>query len=354
MDERPSLTYRSAGVDVSAGESFAEKIAGALRSTHLAHPGRILGEGSGFAGMFRLGASYRDPVLVSGTDGVGTKLKLVQRLGAHAGIGVDLVAMCVNDVITSGAAPLFFLDYIASGKLEPEVLASVVDGIAQGCLDAGCALLGGETAEMPDFYEAGVYDLAGFAVGAVEREEILEASNVRGGDVLIGLLSSGIHSNGYSLVRRVFDDPDEWAGDEIHPGLDTSLKEALLAPTRIYASAANAIRGQKGVHAIAHVTGGGLPGNVNRILPPSLQAVFRPGSWPEPGIFGLIEKRGPVRRDEMFGTFNMGIGLVVAADSGAAGEVMDALRKSGEAPCRAGEVRARKEGAAVVVEGVEP
>ncbi len=352
MSDRPALTYRAAGVDVSAGEHFVEKIQSALRSTHGAHPGLILGDGSDFAGLFRLGGSYRDPVLVSGTDGVGTKLKVAQYLGRHGTVGIDLVAMCVNDVLTSGAAPLFFLDYISAGKLETEVLAAVVEGVAEGCRRAGCALLGGETAEMPDFYEPGIYDLAGFAVGAVERENILGALRVREGDVLIGLPSSGIHSNGYSLVRRIFANTDEWAEEGKFPCLDTSLGNALLEPTRIYSKATAALQGRPGVHAIAHITGGGLPGNVGRILPSGLQAVIHPGNWPLPQIFEVIEKRGPVERSEMFRTFNMGLGLVIAAGPAEADDVTAALEETGESPCRVGDVCSGKEGRAVIIEGV--
>ena len=352
LNEQSGLTYRSAGVDVSAGESFVEKIVGAVKATHGAHPNRILGGGSDFAGLFHLGDSFQDPVLVSGTDGVGTKLKVAQQLGCHKTIGIDLVAMCVNDVLTSGAQPLFFLDYIASWKLDEDILVDVVAGIAEGCKIAGCALLGGETAEMPDFYEAGVYDLAGFAVGAVERERILGKSLVKVGDLLIGLPSAGIHSNGYSLVRRVFDDPSQWAGDDIFPGLDTSLKDALLEPTRIYAAAVRALGGHPGVHAIAHITGGGLPGNVNRILPDGHQAVFRPESWPEPKIFGVIGSCGPVERPEMFRTFNMGLGLVIAVEPGESNELMGILTKAGESPFLAGEVCASREGGEVIIDGV--
>jgi phosphoribosylformylglycinamidine cyclo-ligase len=352
LNEQSGLTYRSAGVDVFAGESFVEKIARAVKATHGAHPNRILGGGSDFASLFHLGDSFQDPVLVSGADGVGTKLKVAQQLGRHKTIGIDLVAMCVNDVLTSGAQPLFFLDYIASGKLEEDILVDVVAGVADGCNIAGCALMGGETAEMPDLYEPGVYDLAGFAVGAVERDRILEKSLVKVGDLLIGLPSTGIHSNGYSLVRRVFDDRSQWMGDDIYPGLDSSLKDALLKPTRIYAVPVRALSGHSGVHAIAHITGGGLPGNVKRILPDGQQAVFHPESWPEPKIFGLIGSLGPVERSEMFRTFNMGLGLVIAVEPSESNELMGILAKAGESPLLVGEVCARREGGEVLIDGV--
>lgn len=352
MNEQSSLTYRSAGVDVSAGESFVEKIVSAVNATHGAHPNRILSGGSDFAGLFHLGDSFEDPVLVSGADGVGTKLKIAQQLGRHKTIGIDLVAMCVNDILTSGAKPLFFLDYIASGKLEGEVLVDVVAGVAEGCKMAGCTLLGGETAEMPDFYETGVYDLAGFAVGAVERKGMLGKSLVKISDSLIGLPSTGIHSNGYSLVRRVFNDPSQWTGNNVFPGLDTSLKDALLEPTLIYADAVRAIAGHSGVHAIAHITGGGLPGNVNRILPEGHQAVFHPESWPEPKIFSLLSRSGPVERSEMFRTFNMGLGLVIAVDPSASKELMEVLKKAGHSSLLVGEVCPKVEGGEVIIDGV--
>lgn len=349
MTDNPNLTYRSAGVDVSAGEQFSRKIAESLRSTQGAHPGGILGEGSGFAGLFRMGGKFRDPVLVSGADGVGTKLKVAQTLGRRATMGIDLVAMCVNDVLTAGAVPLFFLDYIAAGKLDPEALAEVVEGIAEGCRRAGCVLLGGETAEMPDFYAEDVYDLAGFAVGVAEGDEILGAHRVREGDVLIGLPSSGLHSNGFSLVRRALADEAEWKDKNPHPDLGEALGQALLEPTKIYSDAAAAIRGRAGVRAIAHITGGGLPGNVPRILPPGLRARFRAENWRAPKIFDLIAKRGPVDRAEMFKTFNMGLGLVIAVDPAEAGSIMSAL--AAEEPCRAGEVIAGEEG--VEIEGLK-
>jgi phosphoribosylformylglycinamidine cyclo-ligase len=346
------MTYRTAGVDVDAGEDFVQKISKAVRATHTAHPGKVLEAGADFAGLFHLGRDFQDPVLVSGTDGVGTKLKLAQQLGRHDTVGLDLVAMCVNDVLTSGASPLFFLDYIATGKLEPEILAAVVAGIAAGCQSAGCVLMGGETAEMPDFYEPGVYDLAGFAVGAAERDGLLGAERVREGDLLVGLPSSGAHSNGYSLIRRIFGE-DEIQSEAQHPALGKPLGAPLLEPTRIYASAAAALRGKDEVHALAHITGGGLPGNAGRVLPPDLQARFSPGQWPEPEIFGLIQESGPVDRAEMFRTFNMGLGLVVAIDPGAMAEVGAALTDAGEPFYQVGEVVTRASDAPpVFIEGV--
>lgn len=350
--DRPTLTYRAAGVDVAAGEDFVQKISKAIGSTRAAHPGRILVEGANFAGLFRLGTDFQDPVLVSGADGVGTKLKVAQQLGRHDTVGIDLVAMCVNDVLTTGALPLFFLDYIATGNLEPEVMAAVVEGVADGCRRAGCALLGGETAEMPDFYKPGTYDLAGFAVGAVERERLLGPERVQEGDILLGLPSSGIHSNGYSLVRQIFEE-EELKNRSSHPYFGKPLGEVLLEPTKIYSIAVKAVRDKSAVHAIAHITGGGLPGNAGRIIPSELQARFHPGDWPEPGIFGLIASRGPVERSEMFRTFNMGLGLVVAVVPAEVEGIQKALGDAGETSFRVGEVVRGKDGEPVVaIEGI--
>jgi phosphoribosylformylglycinamidine cyclo-ligase len=272
----------------------------------------------GFGGLFALDVKkYRDPVLVSGTDGVGTKLKLAFLTGRHDTVGIDLVAMSVNDVAVTGAEPLFFLDYFATGKLRAEEAAQVVKGIAEGCRQAGCALIGGETAELPGFYADGEYDLAGFAVGVVERDRILDGRAVRPGDTLLGVASTGLHSNGYSLARKVLldrhalsDRPPELAG--------RTVGEALLEPTRIYARDILALLEQVPVRAVAHITGGGLPGNAPRNLPDGTRAVIRAGSWTVPAIFDLIEREGAVTRDEMFRTFNMGLGLVIALPSASA------------------------------------
>lgn len=352
LSQKPTLTYQAAGVDVAAGDRFVQAISRAAHSTRAGHESRLPAALADFAGLFRLPAGLREPLLVSGTDGVGTKLLVAQRLGRHGTVGVDLVAMCVNDVLTAGAVPLFFLDYLATGKLEPDVLAAVVEGVAEGCRRAGCVLLGGETAEMPGVYGPGVYDLAGFAVGVVEREESVDGSAVREGDVLLGLSSSGLHSNGYSLVRRILSDPAEWEKPEPHPDLGRPLGDVLLEPTRIYSRAVASVRGKRGVHGMAHITGGGLPGNVSRILPGGLQARFGAGRWPEPAVFSLLARRGPVARAEMFRTFNMGLGWVIAADRAAAREIEDALVRAGEAVHRVGEVVRREGGEpAVAVEG---
>jgi len=310
-----ATTYRDAGVDIDEGDRLVDLIKPLARPTM--RPEVLAGIG-GFGGLFALDVKkYRDPVLVSGTDGVGTKLKLAFLTGRHDTVGIDLVAMSVNDVAVTGAEPLFFLDYFATGKLRAEEAAQVVKGIAEGCRQAGCALIGGETAELPGFYADGEYDLAGFAVGVVERDRILDGRAVRPGDALLGVASTGLHSNGYSLARKVLlerhalsDRPGELGG--------ATIGEALLEPTRIYAKDILALLGQVQVNAVAHITGGGLPGNAPRNLPDGTRAVIRAGSWPVPPIFGLIEREGAVPRDEMYRTFNMGLGLVIALPAGAA------------------------------------
>jgi phosphoribosylformylglycinamidine cyclo-ligase len=310
-----ATTYRDAGVDIDEGDRLVDLIKPLARPTM--RPEVLAGIG-GFGGLFALDVKkYRDPVLVSGTDGVGTKLKLAFLTGRHDTVGIDLVAMSVNDVAVTGAEPLFFLDYFATGKLRAEEAAQVVKGIAEGCRQAGCALIGGETAELPGFYADGEYDLAGFAVGVVERDRILDGRAVRPGDALLGVASTGLHSNGYSLARKVLlerhalsDRPAELGG--------ATVGEALLEPTRIYAKDILALLGQVQVNAVAHITGGGLPGNAPRNLPDGTRAVIRAGSWPVPPIFGLIEREGAVPRDEMYRTFNMGLGLVIALPAGAA------------------------------------
>jgi phosphoribosylformylglycinamidine cyclo-ligase len=310
-----ATTYRDAGVDIDEGDRLVDLIKPLARPTM--RPEVLAGIG-GFGGLFALDVKkYRDPVLVSGTDGVGTKLKLAFLTGRHDTVGIDLVAMSVNDVAVTGAEPLFFLDYFATGKLRAEEAAQVVKGIAEGCRQAGCALIGGETAELPGFYADGEYDLAGFAVGVVERDRILDGRAVRPGDALLGVASTGLHSNGYSLARKVLlerhalsDRPAELGG--------ATVGEALLEPTRIYAKDILALIGQVQVTAVAHITGGGLPGNAPRNLPDGTRAVIRSGSWPVPPIFGLIEREGAVPRDEMYRTFNMGLGLVIALPAGAA------------------------------------
>jgi phosphoribosylformylglycinamidine cyclo-ligase len=310
-----ATTYRDAGVDIDEGDRLVDLIKPLARPT--LRPEVLAGIG-GFGGLFALDVKkYRHPVLVSGTDGVGTKLKLAFLTGRHDTVGIDLVAMSVNDVAVTGAEPLFFLDYFATGKLRAEQAAQVVKGIAEGCRQAGCALIGGETAELPGFYADGEYDLAGFAVGVVERDRILDGRKVRPGDALLGVASTGLHSNGYSLARKVL--LERHALSDRPPELDgRTVGEALLEPTRIYARDILALLERTPVHALAHITGGGLPGNAPRNLPDGTRAVIRAGTWPVPAIFGLIEREGAVPRDEMYRTFNMGLGLVIALPAASA------------------------------------
>lgn len=303
------MDYREAGVDVEAGRAFVEQIRNLVHSTHRPE---VMGGLGGFSGCFQLPTGYREPVLVSGTDGVGTKLKLAQILNCHHTVGIDLVAMCVNDVLTAGAEPLFFLDYLATGKLNPEQLTQVVAGISQGCKQAGCALLGGETAEMPGFYQVGEYDLAGFCVGIVEKSQMLDGSQVKLGDVAIALASQGVHSNGFSLVRKIVTEGGfDWSD---RPALfqGKSLGETLLTPTRIYVKPVLAAR-QAGleIHGMAHITGGGLPENLPRCLGIGQSIQVDPSSWDIPPIFQWLAEAGLVSSSSMFNTFNMGIGFVV-------------------------------------------
>ncbi|MCP4805431.1 MAG: phosphoribosylformylglycinamidine cyclo-ligase [Proteobacteria bacterium] len=294
-----SDAYKAAGVDIDAGEDVVRGIKGAVAST--TRP-EVVGGLGGFGGLFALGSKYRDPILVSGTDGVGTKLLVAQRIGHHRTIGIDLVAMCVNDIAVCGAEPLFFLDYFATGKLTPDVTVQVVEGIADGCRQAGCALIGGETAEMPGMYSPGHYDLAGFSVGIVERDELIDGSTITPGDVLVGLASSGVHSNGYSLVRHIVDGLD-W--DQEH-GLGRPLSEVLLEPTVIYVKAMRELAAK----GFVHVTGGGFYENIPRILPDGLGVTVEKGSWEVPGIFDLLAREGDLSERDLYRTFNMGIGMI--------------------------------------------
>ncbi|NCJ05113.1 phosphoribosylformylglycinamidine cyclo-ligase [Synechococcales cyanobacterium C] len=311
------MDYQDAGVNIQAGREFVSRIQELVART--TRP-EVLGSLGGFGGFFQLPQGYQAPVLVSGADGVGTKLKLARDLNRHDTVGIDLVAMCVNDVLTCGAEPLFFLDYLATGKLEPEELVQVISGIAEGCQQSGCALLGGETAEMPGFYQPKDYDLAGFCVGIVERDNLLDGSQVALGDIAIGLASRGIHSNGFSLVRKIMQDGlrgdrnlPGWAWEEQPQALGgQSLGDALLTPTQIYVKSVLAAR-QAGldIHGMAHITGGGLPENLPRCLGVDQSVVLQPDSWPVPPIFHWIATAGNVSPEVMFDTFNMGIGFVL-------------------------------------------
>jgi phosphoribosylformylglycinamidine cyclo-ligase len=320
-------SYRDAGVDIEEGERFVRLISPLVRKTF--RPEVMTGIGS-FSALFRLDpGKYREPVLVSGTDGVGTKLKVAFMADRHDTVGIDLVAMCVNDVLTSGAEPLFFLDYFATGKLRAEDAAKVIEGIVRGCEEAGCSLIGGETAEMPGFYQAGEYDLSGFAVGVVERDAIVDGSSIRDGDVVIGLASNGLHSNGYSLVRKVLLEEKKMDIRAHVAELGSRLDEELLRPTRIYVKAFNALKKKITVKGMAHITGGGLPGNLPRCLPPGVHAELRIGSWPVPPIFGLLKKTRNISDKDMDSTFNMGVGYAVVVEEGQAGSALDILSRSG-------------------------
>ncbi|MGB3495000.1 MAG: phosphoribosylformylglycinamidine cyclo-ligase [Elainellaceae cyanobacterium] len=302
------MDYRDAGVDVEAGRAFVQTIRDTVEATHRPE---VLGNLGAFSGFFQIPEGYQSPVLVSGTDGVGTKLKIAHTLNCHDSVGIDLVAMCVNDVLTSGAEPLFFLDYIATGALKPEQLVQVVTGIAAGCRQSGCALLGGETAEMPGFYNPGEYDLAGFCVGIVEKSKILDGRQVQVGDVAIALPSSGVHSNGFSLVRKVIDNAGLTYGDRPSVLEGQSLGEILLTPTQIYVSPVlAALKEGLSIHSLAHITGGGLPENLPRCLAPQQSIAVNTQSWQTPPIFEWVAQAGEIAREEMFNTFNMGIGMV--------------------------------------------
>ncbi|MDR2391682.1 MAG: phosphoribosylformylglycinamidine cyclo-ligase [Planctomycetota bacterium] len=326
MRGKKKLNYRNSGVDIDAAGRLEDGYFRLIRPTLT--PGAIRNDG-GYGGLLRLqgapsllGGRWRDPILVSGTDGVGTKLKIAFALKKHDTVGIDLVAMSVNDILVQGAEPLFFLDYVGIGKADARTLLEIVKGVAAGCRQAGCALLGGETAELPNFYAKGEYDLAGFAVGSVERKHLIDGSKVEAGDVIIGLPSSGLHSNGYSLARKAL---LEKAGMKLGrkiAALGCTLGEELLRPTRIYVkpilSLLAAFRARKSVHALAHITGGGIVENVPRVIPGDLDAVFDPGSWPEPPIFELVRLAGNVDREEMYRVFNMGLGMIAILKASAA------------------------------------
>jgi phosphoribosylformylglycinamidine cyclo-ligase len=303
-----SDAYRDAGVDIEAGYAVVDGI-----KAHVARTKRpeVLGGLGGFGGLFALSGKYKDPVLVSGTDGVGTKLMVAQKVGNHKTIGIDLVAMCANDIATAGAEPLFFLDYFATGALSPEVTVEVVAGIAEGCVQAGAALIGGETAEMPGMYAPGHYDLAGFCVGVVEREGLIDGGRVREGDALIGVPSSGIHSNGYSLVRKIVDGLD-WSEEY---GLGAPLAEVLLRPTRIYVQECQRLIQDFDVRSLVHITGGGFHENIPRGIPEGLGVVLDRGSWPMPPIFGFLAGRGSLTDSDMENTFNNGLGMIAVVDA---------------------------------------
>ena len=322
---KQSLSYKDAGVDINAGNALVERIKPEVKRTTRAE---VIGGLGGFGALCAIPSKYKEPILVSGTDGVGTKLRLAIDLKKHDTIGIDLVAMCVNDLVVQGAEPLFFLDYYATGKLDVDVAADVVKGIADGCVQSGCALVGGETAEMPGMYHEGDYDLAGFCVGVVEKSEIIDGSRVKNGDALIALGSSGPHSNGYSLVRKVIDVSGVNPATEL---LDNkTLSEHVLAPTKIYVKSVLALIKQADVHAIAHLTGGGFWENIPRVLPKNTKAVIDEKSWKWPSVFNWLQEKGNIDTYEMYRTFNCGVGMVIALPQEQVETALAILKQAGE------------------------
>lgn len=332
-NQKTPLSYKDAGVDIDAGNALVERIKHVTKKTH--RPG-VLGGLGGFGALFELPDHYRQPVLVSGTDGVGTKLKLAIDLGYHDTVGIDLVAMCVNDLVVAGAEPLYFLDYYATGKLDVDTAASVVTGIGKGCELAGCALVGGETAEMPGMYEGSDYDLAGFCTGVVEKSEIIDGSKVQAGDALIGLASSGAHSNGYSLIRKVI----EVSGADLQQTLDGKpLYKLLLEPTRIYVKSLLSLIKTTPVTSLCHITGGGLTENLPRVLPENCCAEIDTNSWQQPVIFDWLKNNGNIAATEMFRTFNCGIGMVVCVPKEHCAKAVSQLEEAGEHAVVIGHIR---------------
>ena len=339
------LTYREAGVDIERGDEAVRRIAPLARGTHRPE---VLGAIGGFAGFVAVPAGYREPVLVSSTDGVGSKLKVAFLADRHDTVGIDLVAMGVNDVIVHGAEPLYFLDYVGISRVDPARVEAIVRGVIEGCRQAGCALIGGETAELPDLYRPGEYDLAGFAVGIVERSKIVDGAAVRAGDVVLGLASSGLHSNGYSLARRIVFDVLKLDPGAPFPGTGRSVADELLLPTRIYVAAIRALAAEIAPHAMAHITGGGVTGNLPRVLPEGCRARVDRRSWPVPAVFTALAEAGQVSAQEMFRTFNMGIGFVVVVPAAAADRAASVLAKAGETVYRLGEIVAGDRGVDLV------
>lgn len=337
-----SITYKDSGVDKEAGYSQVQLIKGLIKKTHT--PG-VLSDIGGFAGLFQLDIdNYKEPVLVSGTDGVGTKLKLAFMMDKHDTIGEDCIAMCVNDILCQGAKPLFFLDYIATGKLIPEKMASVVEGVSNGCIKSDCALIGGETAEMPGMYKEDEYDLAGFAVGLVDKEKIITGANIVEGDIVLGLPSSGIHSNGYSLVRKIVFDKMKMDVDTFIPELDTTLGEELIRPTRIYKEPVYSLVENFNIKGISHITGGGFYENIPRVLPEGLTAHLDTSKIQTPEIFSLLQKWGNIESKEMYGTFNMGVGMVLVVDKDEVDAISKVLEEKDEKYYILGDIKKGNEG----------
>ena len=340
--------YKAAGVDVEAGYESVRLIKDDVKRTAIEG---VLGGIGGFGGLFEIGKGYENPVLVSGTDGVGTKLKIAFLMDKHDTIGQDCVAMCVNDVACSGAKPIFFLDYLAVGKNVPEKIASIVKGVADGCVKAGCALVGGETAEMPGFYPEDEYDLAGFSVGIVEKSKITDGDRAKAGNKLIGIASSGIHSNGYSRVRKLFDLNGESAKDNLNEYSDKlgmKVGEALLTPTRIYVKPLLKLIDEVGINTVSHITGGGFIENVPRMLPDGLKAVIHKGTWDILPIFDVLQEKGNIPEMDMYNTFNMGIGMIVAVDADKADAAVKCLEEAGERAYIIGELAEGEKGVEIV------
>ena len=333
-----SEAYKQAGVNIAAGNEAVERM-----KRHVARTTRpeVIGGLGGFGGLFAMDREkYKEPILVSGTDGVGTKLKVAFAADKHDTVGIDAVAMCVNDIVVQGAEPLFFLDYLAVGVLEPGKVEQIVAGVAEGCVQAGCALIGGETAEMPSMYQDGEYDIAGFTVGVVEKSKMIDGSTIRPGDAIIGLASSGVHSNGFSLVRKLLLDSGKYGVNDVVPALGegVTVGEALLAPTRIYVKPVLALLEKVAVRGMAHITGGGFIENIPRVLPSNVNAHIKLGSWPMPKIFGLLRSEGNLTHDDCYRTFNMGIGYVIVVPADEREAALEALRAAGETPYEIGVV----------------
>lgn len=345
-----SEAYKQAGVDIAAGNEAVERMKKHVKRTFRPE---VMADLGGFGGLFGLNKDkYAEPVLVSGTDGVGTKLKLAFAADKHDTIGIDAVAMCVNDIVVQGAEPLFFLDYLACGKLVPEKIEAIVAGVAEGCVQSGCALIGGETAEMPGMYQDGEYDIAGFAVGIVDRQNMVDGSDIRPGDVVLGLASSGVHSNGFSLVRRLLLEQKGYGLDERLPGFDgETLGSVLLTPTKIYVKTILALMEKIKIKGMAHITGGGFLENIPRCLPEGVNAHVQYGSWPILPVFGLLQEAGNISNNDMFRTFNMGIGMVLVVSEEEAEKTLELAEASGEKAYRIGRIT---EGSRIVTfEGAE-
>ncbi|WP_166838735.1 phosphoribosylformylglycinamidine cyclo-ligase [Rheinheimera pleomorphica] len=342
-EQKTSLSYKDAGVDIDAGNALVERIKGAVKRTRRPE---VMGGLGGFGALCQIPAGYKEPVLVSGTDGVGTKLRLAMDLKRHDGVGIDLVAMCVNDLVVQGAEPLFFLDYYATGKLDVDTASAVVNGIAEGCYQSGCALVGGETAEMPGMYHGEDYDIAGFCVGVVEKADIIDGSKVQPGDQLIALASSGPHSNGFSLIRKVL----EVSGQSPDTMLDgKSIADHLLEPTRIYVKNLLNLFKHTPVHALCHITGGGFWENIPRVLPENTKAVIDGNSWQWPVIFNWLQQQGNISRHEMYRTFNCGVGMIVVVPKAQLQNALSFIKAAGETAWHLGEIHAATAGEELVV-----